>query len=103
MHGVRGDVSSWGAVDLRDEPRSRSAALHGGGDGRDKLCDRFFDYWHHRQPDLSEHDLCYRFERYTFRAMVFSKRWLGIYGAVNNRTSIFLLRFWMLLGWFGPK
>ena len=96
-------VYRWHTVDLRNDPRSSSAILRGHGDGRDKLCEKFVEYWHRKRPELTEDDLFFRFERYAFMFMVITHRCLGNRGAMNDRVSIALMRFLMLVGWYGPK
>lgn len=94
-------IASWQAADLRDEPRSRSATLRGCGDGRDRLCEMFFEHWQQKRPDLSEDDLCWQFERHASLAFSISRRWFGKRIAFDEETSIVLMRVWMFFGWYG--
>lgn len=42
---------------LRHDPRSVTAMLHGEGDGREKLYEKYVRYWKKRNPALSEETL----------------------------------------------
>lgn len=67
-------VRRWHTIDLRNDPRSSSAILRGHSDGRDKLCEKFIEYWQRRRPELTEDDRFFRFERYAFTIMVITHR-----------------------------
>ena len=96
-------VRRWHMVDLCNDPRSSSAILRGHGDGRDKLCEKFVEYWHRKRPELTEDDLFFRFERYAFMLMIITHRCMGNRGVMNDRVCITLMRLLMFMGWYGPK
>lgn len=49
---------------LRDDPRSVTAMLHGKGDGREKLFERYSRYIRKKAPDITEANLAYRYTEY---------------------------------------
>lgn len=49
---------------LRDDPRSVTAMLHGKGDGREKLFERYSRYIRKKAPDITEANLAYRYAEY---------------------------------------